>query len=78
MSGLPEPESMTHMAGISRVQYLFLDDDDIVIADLDPEMQASSTGRRWLKSRRPDLYGPLAKPTGIEQDTRTVRFTKAK
>ncbi len=51
--------------------------DDIVVADLDPEIQASSTGRRWLKSRRPDLYGLLAKPTGIEQDTRSVRFTKA-
>jgi len=51
-------------------------DDDIVIADLDPAMQASSTGRRWLKSRRPDLYGLLAQLTGIEQDTRTVRFTK--
>jgi predicted amidohydrolase len=51
-------------------------DDDIVIADLDPAMQAPSTGRRWLKSRRPDLYGLLAQLTGIEQDTRTVRFTK--
>lgn len=52
--------------------------DDIVVADLDPSMQASSTGRRWLRSRRPELYDPLCKPTGIEQDTRTVRFTKAK
>ncbi len=52
--------------------------DELVIADLDPTMQASSTGRRWLKSRRPDLYGPLTKPTGIEQDTRTVRFAKTK
>lgn len=51
-------------------------DDDIVIADLDPAMQASSTGRRWLKSRRPELYGLLTQLTGIEQDTRTVRFTK--
>jgi predicted amidohydrolase len=50
--------------------------DDIVTADLDPSIQASSTGRRWLKSRRPELYGQLTKPTGIEQDTRTVRFTK--
>ena len=52
--------------------------DEIVVADLDPAMQASCTGRRWLKSRRPDLYGGLTKPTGIEQDTRTVRFTKVK
>lgn len=51
-------------------------DDDIVVATLDPSIQATSTGRRWLKSRRPDLYGPLAKPTGQEQDTRVVRFAK--
>lgn len=50
--------------------------DEIVVADLDPEMIASSTGRRWLKSRRPDLYGRLAESTGIEQDTRKVRFQK--
>ena len=50
--------------------------DDIVIANLDPRMQASCTGRRWLKSRRPELYGPIATPTGNEQDTRTVRFAK--
>jgi predicted amidohydrolase len=52
--------------------------DEIVTANLDPSMQASSTGRRWLKSRRPDLYGPLTVPTGIEQETRTVRFAKTK
>ena len=52
--------------------------DEIVIADLDPTIQASSTGRRWLKSRRPNLYGLLTKATGIEQDTRTVRFAKPK
>lgn len=50
--------------------------DEIVVADLDPSMQASSTGRRWLKSRRPELYRLLTEQTGIEQDTRTVRFTK--
>lgn len=51
-------------------------DDDIVIAELDPSMQASSTGRRWLKSRRPDLYKQLIEATGDEQDTRLVRFAK--
>lgn len=51
-------------------------DEAIVIADLDPDVQASSTGRRWLKSRRPELYGPLTMRTGIEKDTRSVRFTK--
>ncbi len=48
--------------------------DDMVIADLDASLQETSTGRRWLKTRRPELYSPLTQPTGIEQDTRTVRF----
>ena len=51
-------------------------DDDVVIAKLDPDIQASSTGRRWLKSRRPELYERLTQRTGIEQDTRSVRFNK--
>ncbi|KAA5543648.1 acyltransferase [Roseiconus nitratireducens] len=51
-------------------------EDDLVIADLDPSLIASSTGQRWLRSRRPELYGPLAVPTGREQDTRVVRFAK--
>ncbi len=51
-------------------------DDDIVVADLDPAVQATCTGRRWLKSRRPELYGMIAESTGREQDTRVVRFAK--
>ena len=51
-------------------------DDAIVSAELDFSMQDSSTGRRWLKSRRPDLYGGLTKHTGIEEETRTVRFKR--
>ncbi|TWU07791.1 nitrilase family protein [Stieleria varia] len=50
--------------------------DEIVVAHLDPSLQASSTGRRWLQSRRPELYEMLTKPTGIERDTRIVRFEK--
>ena len=50
--------------------------DDMVIADLDPSLQPMSTGRRWLKARRPELYGPLTLPTGMERDTRSVRFDK--
>ena len=50
--------------------------DDMVIADLDAELLAQSTGRRWIKARRPELYGPLAMPTGLEEDTRKVRFDK--
>jgi predicted amidohydrolase len=50
--------------------------DDMVVADLDASLLEASTGRRWIKTRRPELYGPLAVPTGQEQDTRTVRFDK--
>ena len=48
--------------------------DDMVIADLDASLQEKSTGRRWIRTRRPELYKPLTLPTGKEQDTRTVRF----
>ncbi len=48
--------------------------DDLVVADLDPAVQATSTGRRWLEARRPELYRSLAEPTGKEQSTRKVRF----
>jgi len=50
--------------------------DDIVIADLDPQLLLNSTGRRWIKSRRPELYGMLSTPTGKEEDTRKVRFER--
>lgn len=48
--------------------------DAMVIADLDPELQPLSTGRRWLQARRPELYGPLTVPTGVERDIREVRL----
>jgi predicted amidohydrolase len=48
--------------------------DDMVIADLDFTLLDENTGRRWIKTRRPELYGPLTVPTGMEQDTRDVRF----
>jgi len=50
--------------------------DDMVVADLDAGLLDRCTGRRWMRARRPDLYGPLTVPTGMEQDTRTVRFDK--
>jgi predicted amidohydrolase len=51
--------------------------DDVVVADLDLSLIPLSTGRRWLRARRPELYAPLTARTGIEQDTRKVRFAKA-
>jgi predicted amidohydrolase len=49
-------------------------DDAMVCADLDASMLETSSGRRWLRARRPDLYGSLARRTGREQETRQVRF----
>jgi predicted amidohydrolase len=49
-------------------------DDDMVIADLDLSLLEECTGRRWIRTRRPELYGPLTVPTGQERDTRSVRF----
>jgi predicted amidohydrolase len=48
--------------------------DDLVIGDLDASLRERSTGYRWIKARRPELYHSLTVPTGREQDTRSVRF----
>lgn len=48
--------------------------DAMVVADLDLSLIPQSTGRRWMRARRPDLYAPLTVPTGAEADTRAVRF----
>jgi len=50
--------------------------DDLVVADLDPEVRKMCTGVRWIRSRRPELYGALAQATGKERDIRHVRFTR--
>jgi len=49
-------------------------DDDMVIADLDASLLADSTGRHWMRARRPQLYTPLTVPTGMECDTRKLKF----
>ena len=48
--------------------------DDMGVADLNASLLRESTGRRWIKTRRPDLYAALAVPTGGEETTRAVRF----
>ena len=48
--------------------------DDMVIADLEAKRRHMCTGQRWIRSRRPDLYGPLTVPTGDERGTRDLRF----
>jgi predicted amidohydrolase len=48
--------------------------DDMVVADLDASLLPMSSGRRWMRARRPELYGSLTQRTGQEQETRQVRF----
>ena len=48
--------------------------DDMVVADLDAALLPTSSGRRWLRARRPELYEGLTRRTGQEQPTRSVRF----
>ncbi|MDD8050596.1 MAG: acyltransferase [Verrucomicrobiota bacterium] len=51
-------------------------EDWMVTAELDPCVLEMCTGRRWRRSRRPELYGPLTVPVGDEAPTREVRFQK--
>lgn len=51
--------------------------DAMVIADLDGSLLKDATGRRWIRSRRPELYEPLTVPVGIEEDTRKLKFEEA-
>jgi hypothetical protein len=46
----------------------------MVIADLDASLLETATGRRWIRARRPELYGPLTVRTGQERDTRELKF----
>jgi hypothetical protein len=51
-------------------------DDVMLTAVLDLDMIENSTGQRWIKTRRPDLYTPLTEWTGKEVSTRQLRFDK--
>lgn len=50
--------------------------DAMVVADLDLGLLPGATGRRWIRSRRPELYGPLTQRTGEERDTRELKFSE--
>ena len=50
-------------------------EDDIVFANIDLTMLQDCTGRRWMRGRRPDLYGKLTEATGAELDPHAARFT---
>lgn len=49
-------------------------DDAMVVTDLDASLLEQATGRLWIRARRPELYGPLAQRTGLERDTREIKF----
>lgn len=49
-------------------------EDAMVVADLDASLLANATGRMWIRARRPDLYAPLTVSTGLECDTRKLKF----
>jgi predicted amidohydrolase len=48
----------------------------IVTADLDLDLVPLSTGRRWIRGRRPELYDVLTRRTGEELDPRAARFSE--
>ncbi len=50
-------------------------DDDLVVADLDLELLPMSTGRRWIRGRRPELYGSLSERQGHELSPPEARFS---
>jgi predicted amidohydrolase len=47
--------------------------DDVVVADLEASLLAKATGRLWIRARRPELYGELAVPTGLERSVYDVK-----
>ncbi len=50
--------------------------DAMVVADLDLSLLDRCTGRRWIRGRRPELYGPLAESSGTELGPREARFSR--
>ena len=48
--------------------------DAMVLADLDAGLLEQATGRGWIAARRPELYGPLATPTGRERPAHELKF----
>ena len=47
---------------------------DMVMAELDASLLERSTGHMWIRARRPELYHSLTVPTGLERDTRSIKF----
>ncbi len=51
--------------------------DMMVTADVDLDLLPLSTGRRWVRGRRPELYGILTERQGYELEPRQARFSAA-
>ncbi|KMQ51033.1 acyltransferase [Chitinispirillum alkaliphilum] len=49
--------------------------DCMVVADLKSELLQMCTGRRWIRGRKPYLYGMLSEEQGNEYDPRSARFS---
>jgi len=49
--------------------------DEMVVGELDLTLLDRSTGRRWMRGRRPELYGPLLQRTGDELSPIEARFS---
>ncbi len=49
--------------------------DKMVVADLDLDLLPLSTGRRWIRGRRPELYGILTEPRAYTVSPREARFS---
>jgi predicted amidohydrolase len=49
--------------------------DELVVADLDLDLLPVCTGRRWIRGRRPELYGLLCERMGYEVGAREARFS---
>ncbi len=50
--------------------------EETVTADLDLNLVPMSSGRRWMRGRRPELYGILTQRRGDELNPRDARFSR--
>jgi hypothetical protein len=50
--------------------------DELLVADLDLDLLPVCTGRRWIRGRRPELYGLLTERMGYELGAREARFSR--
>jgi predicted amidohydrolase len=51
--------------------------DRLVVAEAELDLLPLCSGRRWMRARRPELYGILVKRFGNELDPRQARFAEA-